>query len=88
MKSELLRGNVSYKFRYQNGSFENIGFTKDVSDGHSSMYLTDFNLSTGVHVYKRENYETGRVITNEKKIVKIRPLPKLQYFNPDHVIYE
>lgn len=78
----LIRGNFNHKFRYQNGNFELIGYTTGYSDGHSQMVDIDFNLSTGVHLEKVESFETGEVASNKKKIIKIRPLPKLQDFVP------
>ena len=79
---ELLRGNYNHKFRYQNGNFELIGYTEVESNGRGFIYSTDFNLSTGVQLNKKDNYETGKVEESERKILKISPLPKLQDFIP------
>ena len=82
LTSELLRGNSTHKFRYQNGQFELIGFTEIASDGNGHMYNIDFNLSTGQRVIQIDNYETGAVGKPERKIIKIRPLPNLGNFTP------
>jgi hypothetical protein len=80
--SQLTRGHYEHKFRYLNGNFELIGFTEVGSDGRGIMYTTDFNLSTGILIEKSERYDTDRLLSKKKKIVKIRPLPKLQNFKP------
>lgn len=82
----LLRGHFEHKFRFQNGNFELIGFSSVSSDGHGTMYSTDFNLSTGIRIEKTENYgeEDVKDASNIKKKILIRPLPKIQ----DVVPYE
>jgi hypothetical protein len=75
---ELLRGHFEHKFRFQNGNFELIGFSKVYSDGQGVMTSTDFNLSTGIWIERSERYDTDKVLSNRKKKVLIRPLPKLQ----------
>lgn len=79
---ELLRGHFEHKFRYQNGNFELIGFSEVYSDGLGVMYFTDFNLSTGIRIEKSERYDTYKVLSNTKKKILIRPLPKLQDITP------
>lgn len=80
----LLRGHFEHKFRFQNGNFELIGFSSVSSDGHGTMYTTDFNLSTGIRIEKTENYgeEDNEVPSNIKKKILIRPLPKIQDVEP------
>lgn len=75
---DLLRGHFLHKFRYQNGSFELIGYTYNASDGQGKIYHTDYNLSTGLKISKVESYETGEVFSNTKTKKLINPLPKLQ----------
>ena len=75
---ELLRGHFEHKFRFQNGNFELIGFSKVYSDGQGVMTTTDFNLSTGNRIEKSERYDTDKVLSIKKKKILIRPLPKLQ----------
>ncbi|TDQ11394.1 hypothetical protein [Pedobacter metabolipauper] len=84
---DLLRGGFCNKFRYQNGNFELIGYTGGFSDGQGSMYHTDYNLSTGLLLETKENYETGKMLSNTRKIVKVRPLPKLRDFEPESEVY-
>ncbi|HRH51667.1 MAG TPA: hypothetical protein PLP23_23160 [Panacibacter sp.] len=75
---ELLRGHYEHKFRFQNGNFELIGFSEVSSDGRGVMETIDFNLSTGIRIEKSERYDTDKVISNKKKKILIRPLPKFQ----------
>ena len=75
---ELLRGGFKHKFRFQNGNFELIGFSEVYSDGQGVMTTTDFNLSTGIRIEKSERYDTDKILSNTKKKILIRPLPKLQ----------
>jgi hypothetical protein len=79
---ELLRGHFEHKFRFQNGNFELIGFSEVYSDGLGVMKTTDFNLSTGIRIEKSERYDTEKVLSNTKKKILIRPLPKLQDIKP------
>ncbi|CAD0009038.1 hypothetical protein [Flavobacterium salmonis] len=80
----LLRGHFEHNFRFQNGNFELIGFSYISSDGHGTIYTTDFNLSTGIRLEKTESYgeEEDRVLSNTKKKILIRPLPKIQDVEP------
>jgi hypothetical protein len=75
---ELLRGHFEHKFRFQNGNFELIGFSKVYSDGHTEMETIDFNLSTGFRFEKSESLDTNKILSNKKKKILIRPFPKLQ----------
>lgn len=79
---ELLRGHYEHIFRYQNGNFELIGFSMVYSDGQGVMTETDFNLSTGNRVTIKERYDTNKIISNIRKKILIRPLPKLQDIVP------
>ena len=85
---ELLRGHYEHKFRFQNGNFELIGFSEVSSDGHGVMQTTDFNLSTGIRVEKSERYDSDKILSNKKKKILIRPLPRLQDVAPmDNDLY-
>jgi hypothetical protein len=75
---QLLRGHYEHKFRFQNGNFELIGFSQVSSGGHGIMETIDFNLSTGVRIEKTERYDSDKILSNKKKKILIRPLPKLQ----------
>jgi hypothetical protein len=79
---QLLRGHFEHKFRFQNKHFELIGFSEVFSDGHGVMTTTDFNLSTGIRTEKSERYDTNKVLSNTKKKILIRPLPKLEDITP------
>ena len=79
---ELLRGHFEHKFRFQNGNFELIGFSYGNSDGQGVISTTDFNLSTGIRIEKSERYDTDKILSNTKKKILIRRLPKLQDLIP------
>ena len=79
---QLLRGHFEYKFRYQNGNFELIGFSEGYSDGQGVVSSTDFNLSTGIRIEKSERYDIDKILSYKKKKILIRPLPKLQDIKP------
>lgn len=82
INNQLSRGMLFHKFRYQHGNFELIGYTQKSSDGLGTMFLDDFNLSTGIRHYKEERYDTGEVTINRRDKRLIRPLPRLQDFVP------
>ncbi len=82
INNSLLRGHYEYKFRYQNGNFELIGYTYASSDGIGKIYSEDFNLSTGMRYYKEGSYETEEVFRDEKVKQLIRPLPRFQDIKP------
>lgn len=79
---QLLRGHFEHKFRFRNGSFELIGFSMVNANGIGEMTTTDFNLSTGIRTEKTERSDNGKVISNTRKKIWIRPLPKLQDLVP------
>jgi len=79
---QLLRGHYEHKFRYQNMNFELIGFSMASSDGKGTISTRDFNLSTGTILEIEERYDSDEVISNKKSKLLIRPLPKLQDFQP------
>lgn len=79
---QLLRGHYEHKFRYQNMNFELIGFSMAGSDGKGTISTRDFNLSTGTISEIEERYDSNKVISNKKSKLLIRPLPKLQDFQP------
>jgi hypothetical protein len=77
-----LRGNTGYRYRFQNGHFEMIGYTSSQSDGRGTAYDVDYNLMTGRLIYSETNYETDAVI--KKRDIKIKqPIrPKLEEHVP------
>lgn len=79
---QLLRGHFEHKFRFRNGSFELIGFSMVNANGIGEMTTIDFNLSTGIRVEKTERSDNGKVVSNTRKKIWIRPLPKLQDLIP------
>jgi len=79
---ELLRGHYEHKFRFQNGNFELIGFSMVNADGHGEITKTEFNLSTGIRSERTERSDRNKLLSNTKKKILIRPLPKLQDVEP------
>jgi hypothetical protein len=80
---QLLRGHYTHKFRFQNGSFELIGYSEGGSDGNDNCSYVDFNLSTGIRTEEDQSCSTDKIISSKKRKVMIRPLPKLQNFEPN-----
>ncbi|CAM3108063.1 hypothetical protein [Flavobacterium frigoris] len=81
---ELMRGQHNYKFRYQNGNFEMIGFKRSSSDGHAYFETEEANLSTRTKITTVERYDVENEkpeITKEK--MAIAKLPIFQTFNPE-----
>lgn len=82
VNNELLRGHFEHKFRFQNGNFELIGFSEVNSEGNGVINSIDFNLLTGIRIEESERYDINKIISNKKKKILIRPLPKLQNVVP------
>jgi hypothetical protein len=75
-ETDLTRGYYENKYRFQNNTFELIGYSSSEGDGRGSVTSNDFNLSTGIHIEK-----TGSSNSNKDKIkkenIKITPLPTI-----------
>ncbi|MBS1636871.1 MAG: hypothetical protein JST26_13220 [Bacteroidetes bacterium] len=82
ISSELLRGHYEYKLRYQHGNFELIGYTYVCSNGLGEIHSIDFNLSTGDRHEINQRYDRDEIISDIKKKIQIKPLPKLQDIKP------
>jgi hypothetical protein len=82
INNDLLRGHFEHTFRFQNGHFKLIGFTEVYSDGRGTGTTIDFNLSSGIRLEKSQRYDTDKVLSDTKKKISIRPLPKLRDFEP------
>lgn len=87
MWSEIKGGNITYDFKYQNGNFELIkvkkitnNATKGYTDENTIFTETRFNLITGLRTETDERLGSKKVLNKRKKIVLIRPLPKIQDF--------
>jgi hypothetical protein len=78
---QLIRGYFIHKFRYQNGNFELIGYSYRTMNPLGESFA-DFNLSTGVYQETVEYDDPEQKGTKSRKIIKVRPLPKLQDFVP------
>lgn len=74
---DLIRGSFTYKFRFQNGNFELIGYS-EVGVIAGGLYTIDFNLSSGTRIRKTETVDTNKLVEREEEKLLIRPLPKLQ----------
>lgn len=88
MWSEIKGGNITYEFKYKNGTFELITIEKltyDASKGYideNTLFTeTKFNLTTGVRI-ETDSTNSEKILKNNKRIktVLIRPLPKIQDF--------
>lgn len=78
---QLIRGYFIHKFRHQNGNFELIGYSYRTMNP-LGLSFADFNLSTGVYLETVEYDDPEQKGTKNRKIIKVRPLPKLQDFVP------
>ncbi len=81
LKIGLIRGHFEHKFRFNNNNFELIGFSF-VNANVNRVEIKDFNLLTGKYLYKEEEIGTDKILVNMTKKIFIRPLPKLQDFEP------
>jgi len=86
MWSEIKGGNITYKFKYQNGNFELINIdkltnnaTKGYIDENTLFTETKFDLITGLRI-ETDDTNSDKILQNNtrKKTVLIRPLPKIQ----------
>jgi len=86
MWSEIKGGNITYKFKYQNGNFELINVdkltnnaTKGYIDENTLFTETKFDLITGLRI-ETDDTNSDKILKNNtrKKTVLIRPLPKIQ----------
>jgi len=82
ISEELTRGHYEHKFRFQRGRFELIGFTQAYSDGQGIVYMTDYNLTTGVLLETSERYDTGKRLSKKRKVLKVNFSPDLLTFKP------
>lgn len=87
MWSEIKGGNITYHFKYNNGNFELIyvnKITNDATNGYidenTIFTATNFDLVTGVRTETDEISGSVKPLKVRKKIVLIRPLPKIQDF--------
>ena len=80
MVSEIKNGNGSYDFKFKNDNFELIKVSKVTSFNNMDTTIeTDYDLQTGVKLEKKETF-SKRSSKNSKKIILIKPLPKIQDF--------
>jgi hypothetical protein len=79
--NQRIRGNMTHKFRYQNGSFELIGYTER-NAGTAQTDYTDINLSTGRKITWKEPYAKDKNTPERITFEKYSPLPRLQDFTP------
>lgn len=84
--NQLMKGNLTHKFRYQNGEFELIGFSSNTA-GAGYLESVDYNLSTGEKIEKQSDYETDKVLKLSKTRNKLSVLPRLKDFSPFEFTY-
>lgn len=88
MWSEIKGGNITCDFKYRKGNFELINvekLTHNTNKGYIDEYTifteTKFNLITGLRTETDDDMSgSGKILNRRKKIVLIRPLPKIQDF--------
>jgi hypothetical protein len=85
--SEIKGGNITYDFKYQNGNFELIhvkkltnNATKGYTDENTVFTETEFDLIKGIKTETDDKLGSGKILSKRKKVVKFRPLPKIQDF--------
>jgi hypothetical protein len=85
MWSEIKGGNITYDFKYHNGNFELINVKKLTNnapkgyiDENTIFTETKFNLISGLRIATDGLSGTKKTLNKRKKIVLIRPLPKIQ----------
>lgn len=86
---DLMRGHYEHKYRYQNNTFELIGYSKVSGSGIAEdIEKIDFNLSTGLLIYKYEN-DKPKEVKNIQKNIQKNPLPKIdEQFDIDEFIFQ
>ena len=80
MFSEIKNGTGTYDFKFKNGNFELIKVSKiTLFDNMDTTIETDYNLLTGLKIEKKETF-SKKISKKTKKIILIKPLPKIQDF--------
>lgn len=74
--TQLTRGHYEYKYRYQNNTFELIGYSGSFGDGQGGVSSDDFNLSTGINMNTTSSNDSN-LDKITKEIIKINPLPTI-----------
>lgn len=87
MWSEIKGGNITCDFKYHKGNFELIHidkFIQNTDKGYVDEYTiftqTTFNLITGLRTEVDDVSGSGKILDRRKKIILIRPLPRIQDF--------
>ena len=81
IETEFIRGHMEHKFRYQNNSFELIGYSY-VNADFGTIKIVDYNLSTGKRIEKEGEISSDEYTITVDKVIKLNPLPKLDEFEP------
>ncbi|MDY7395234.1 hypothetical protein UMM65_08265 [Aureibaculum sp. 2210JD6-5] len=71
-----------HTFKFRNGNFELIHFSKINWDGKETTTQTKFNLLTGNYIEEYQMLGSDEIFEKNKKIITIKPLPKIQDFIP------
>jgi len=80
MISETKGGQAEHRFRFINGNFELVYFSKSTWDGKNTTTLTEFNLISGWRTEITQGLDSEKILTKKKSKSLIRPLPKIQTF--------
>jgi hypothetical protein len=79
IETGFIRGHMEHKFRYQNNSFELIGYSY-VNADFGTIKIVDYNLSTGKRIEKEGAIGSDEYTVTLDKVIKLNPLPKLDEF--------
>lgn len=82
MISDIYSGQSNHKFKYQNGNFELIHFSKVVWDGNETTTETSFDLISGKYVRQSQLLGSDEYFDVLKKEITIENLPKLDNLTP------
>jgi len=82
MISETKGGQAEHRFRFINGNFELVYFSKSTRDGKNTTTLTEFNLISRWRTEITQGLDSEKILTKKKSKSLIRPLPNIQTFKP------
>ncbi|EJL68396.1 hypothetical protein [Chryseobacterium populi] len=80
MISDIKDGQSQHTFRFKNGRFELIHFSKTFWDGKNTTKETDFNLLTGTKTEETKILGSEKPVKKTKSTMKVQALPELQNF--------
>lgn len=82
MSAEIKGGLAEHIFKFRNGTFELVKFSKSTWDGKNTTTLTEFDLISGVRTEITQGLGSEEILKKNTTKAIIRPLPKIQDFKP------